>query len=303
MDLQCPYSISGVENASKVFPYRLSYTGIDFLDYFSCGMVATFQGQLGDRNATEFLNYLFSCFLPTTLIFAIEALRPGVSKAISMPNLFLFVAQSGTAGVLFPIYWAFYIAGGNVENRRNVSLAAVHLDEVVAASFAFVFGSVAPVLGMLQLKSAYAILVWQFFPLYIALLQFAYSKAAPPSKTYKSGFPLIRFLYIVSFILSSSAHITAVWPKITGISWPSAFDLPSSNPSSISTSTVFLLHNFLKWDVVFFVGSFALASLWFARNFKELLGFVLWYVLATPIFGPASAVTGVFIYDEAILSC
>jgi len=302
MDLQCPYSIAGVEDASKVFPYRLPYTGIHFLDYFSCGMVATFQGQLADRNAAEFLNYLFSCFLPTTLIFAIEALRPGVSKAISLPNLFLFIGQSGTAGIIFPIYWAFYIVGGNVENRRNVPLSAVHLHEVVAAAFGFILGSVLPTLGMLQLKNPYAVLIWQFFPLYAASFQYAYSKAVPPSKVFKSGFPLIRFLYIVSFILSSSAHIAAVWPKITGLSWPSAFDLPCSNPSSISTSTVFLLHNFLKWDIVFFVGSFALASLWFARSYKELLGFVLWYAVATPIFGPGSAVTGVFIYDDAVLS-
>jgi len=296
----CPANAYG-HHALQLFPFRLRYTGIDTVDQMLCGLVTTFQLVMADADAYKFANYFLTGFLPICIIMGVEALRPGVGALISLPNLFFFIAQFASLGATIPIYWAFYIASGNLKKRRAVALSRIPRSQVVAFIFAFIVGSVLPVEAMFHLSDPYVTAMWQFYPIFVAISQYFHSKAVPPSTEFNPGFPYIRFLYIGSFILSSSAHIAVVLPNITGLSWPSAFDLPTLNPTSISTSTTFLIHNLLKWDFAFAAGSFALGSLWFARSFKELIGFVLWYAVATPVVGIGSAVMGVFIYDDAVL--
>jgi hypothetical protein len=58
---------------------------------------------------------------------------------------------------------------------------------------------------------------------------------------------------------------------------------------------------FLKWDAVFGTGAIVLASLWFARNVKELFTLVVWYAVGIVFLGPGAALAGVFLWRESIL--
>ena len=292
--------MSSVDRAK--FPYRLLYTGIGPLDDMLCGMVAIYLELTDIPDAFNFLHYCFASFFPISVIYSIEALRPGVSKAVSLSNVFLLIGKFSSVGVISLIYWVFYISGGNLKNRHESSLATVGWNQVAAVIFAVVVGNVVPSRTMLYLQMPRVVAFWHFFPAYVALAQYLYGKAFPPSKRVKSGLPLIRFLYISSFIYSALVHILAVWPKVMTAGWSKSFALPLLNPASVSTSVMFVLHNFLKWDLTFATCSFALGSLWFARTDRELLGFVLWYAIAVPTVGIGAAVTGVFMYDDAVIS-
>ena len=304
LDGHCPAIIPDKGHTDVQFPNRLHYTGVGLLDYLLCFPVAAsgVQGFLAEPVTTQFTHYFFSSLLPILSILAVEGLRPGVSKAASLPYFILFLSQFGSLGVILPVYWTLYIFGGNVDNRRNVSISDVGRNKALAASFGLIIGAVLPSLGMLHFKDPYTIATWLLYPIFVAILHYCTFKVLPASAGLKSAFPVIRSLYIGTFVFASSTHIAAVWPKVPRLSWPEAFAPPALDPSYLSISTIpFLLQNCLKWDFFFAMLSCVLASLWFARNVKELLGFILWYFLAIPVFGIGSAVMGVFIYDDAIL--
>jgi len=156
-----------------------------------CGMVALYLELTDFPHVFSFVHYCFTSWLPVSVIFSIEALRPGASKAVSLSNMFLFVGKFSSMGVVALVYWTFYeVSGGNLKNRHAVPLSTVGWNQVAAVVFAVLVGNVIPSQVMLYAQRPRVVAVWHFFPAYVALAQYLYGQATqPPAKKSSLAFP------------------------------------------------------------------------------------------------------------------
>ena len=153
---------------------------------------------------------------------------------------------------------------------------------------------------MFLLDDPHVTAIWQVFPIAMTLSQWAHRFFRPSSRYSYSGYPTIRATYILLFIVTSTYHVSIVWPKFRDIAWLKLVFGLDLHPTPMSLELAAM--GFLKWDAVFGTAAIVLASLWFARSVKELLILVVWYAVVTVFLGPGAALAGVFLWRESILN-
>lgn len=68
------------------------------------------------------------------------------------------------------------------------------------------------------------------------------------------------------------------------------------------TSVTDSIIEFIKWDLIFGIGSVMLSTFWMAGSMLHLIGILAWYGIAIPALGPAAATVGVFLWRERRLN-
>ena len=110
-----------------------------------------------------------------------------------------------------------------------------------------------------------------------------------------------------TFLLSALLPVINVWPIITDTAaLQTMFLLVVESIVEVSdleeTSLVVDVPAFIRWDLVFGLGSVVLATFWMADNLLTLVGMLVWYDIATIFVGPAAAIAGVFLLWERRLN-
>lgn len=165
--------------------------------------------------------------------------------------------------------------------------------------------------------------VFQAFPFYVFALRELYILARgektlqlSPKTTEKSGkgsavtasnegYTETLRAHLLIAHLSTYVHIQFILIPVVLHSNPLSYIhelfVPSvSPPSPLVTTAVSAAHHFLKWDLIIIMGSAFLAGIWdFDRKTKVKA--VAWFVVATPILSPGTALAGVWAYREKVL--
>lgn len=105
--------------------------------------------------------------------------------------------------------------------------------------------------------------------------------------------------------LSTYIHIQYILVPILRHAQPLSYIhelfVPSlSPPSSLITTAMSASHHFLKWDLIMIIGSAFLAGIW-DFDLGTKLKAIAWFVVATPILSPGTALAGVWAYREKVL--
>lgn len=278
-----------------------SYTGFIGLDEALCPLVDFFSVILKSPEGSSYLHYAFGIGLPLLLLPTFEAYRPHQSRILKYPALWFLLSQFITIGVAISLYWFAFIMVGSPQKSRNSSSKLYTQAEAEALVFGLIAGSVIPSVAMLMLDDHLIIALWQFYPIYLAVAESVHLFFRPSSRYPQSGFITLRVLFFAVFTLSSSIHISTIWPHINDWIQLKALLLPSITPLSSNIAAAFHYLDFLKWDITIGYSSTVLATLWFAENKKQLFAIAFWYTLAIPILGYGAAVTGVALWRNDFL--
>ncbi|KAH9484185.1 Epoxide hydrolase ascI [Psilocybe cubensis] len=282
--------------------FRLDYTGIGAIDKTLCPLVTFFHNIMDNPTSSSFLSYAIGISGPMITLPLLEAYRLGQSRFVLYPVVWGLLSQIATVGMVFPLYWLAFILTEGAKVQRTYKVHSFTQAEAEAIIFGIVVGAVIPSLAMLFMADAHVTAIWQLYPLYISIAQLVHMFIRPPSKHSQSGIVTIRALYLGLFIVSSSMHISTVWPLINDFSAIKELLLPSSSAIHPSKDINNHLLEFLKWDVIIAYSATALAMLWFSKNVKQLITILLWYAVAIPVFGFGAAVMGVAIWRDGILN-
>ncbi|PPQ86860.1 hypothetical protein CVT25_012580 [Psilocybe cyanescens] len=301
MDLQlrehCLPSASSVPTT-----YRIDYTGFGGLDRALCPLVTFFHNIMESPTSLSFLSYAIGISGPLITLPLLEAYRLGQSRFILYPVIWGLLSQIATVGIMFPLYWLAFILAEGTRVQRTSKVHSFTQAEAEAIIFGVIIGAVVPSVAMLILGDAHVTAIWQLYPLYVSVAQLAHLQFRPSSKHSQSGIATMQALYLGLFIVSSSMHISTLWPIRNDFAAIKSLLLPSALALHPSKDINNHLLDFLKWDVIIAYSATALALLWFANNVKQVVSILFWYAIAIPVVGFGAAVMGVAIWRDGILA-
>lgn len=233
------------------------------------------------------LTYFYSAVAAPLVLFPIlESTRPHVPFYRARPT----VAALFSHALLLPLAPAAFALLFLARKRpeRPAALTQAHAE---AALFGFLIGSVVLTGSMLALNDPGVTAVWQFAGLATAGAHYAHfiARQAP-----ESGYEVVRAALLVVFMLSSSSHLAMATPVLGDVGAVIGAVLPS-----FGTSVEEQALDALKWTAWLGAGSTVLATLSFAADSRQLLGYIGWYIFALPFAGPGAAITGAMLWRES----
>ena len=317
--------------SSKV--YLRSYTFIPSVDCMVCHLIAFFHLLLDSpfHAPRNFVSYLFGMGPACIIIPFIEAYRYRGKQHwfLRYPTFWLMLSQIATLGVMSAIYWPLLLISrarsseAEENNKRTKSgtktaektyperekiakLMGPAQAEGLALGLAI--GYLLPSVATVLHNDPFTTWVWQFYPVYVALIRDVYISLRAPhmdneDETKETLKPhrqnAIRTLYIACFLVASVAHVLFVWPLFQDSDWKmqiTDFLIPLRPTTGAHPSHH--AHNSLKWDYALGYGSILLGLLWSARNFGQVVMMLLWYAIAIPIFGVGGTVMGILAWRD-----
>lgn len=254
---------------------------------------------MASSTPSSFLTYAVVNAAPFIILPIVEAHRTGQHPLLTYPLIWGLASQTVSLATASTIYYFAFILFGGVATARKSSLRLIAQAEAEAIVFGIIVGAVIPTAVMLVLQDPYVTAIWQPYPIYVSAAQFLHLQFRPVSRYSQSGYKTIQALFIGCFIISSSIHISIVWPMINDAL--RAFFIPSISMLNPSTDLTLQAFDLLKWDFAFSFISVAVASLWFASGIKQFMLIIAWYIGAIPTIGFGAAVTGVAIWRDNVL--
>jgi hypothetical protein len=256
---------------------------------------------MASSTSSSFLTYFLGTGVPFVILPVVEAYRTGQSRLLTYPLIWGLVSQTVSLGVTSTVYCFVFLLLGGVERGRKSSLRLITQADAEAIVFGIIAGAVIPTAAMLVLQDPYVTAIWQIYPVHVYIAHFLHLQIRPASKYYQSGHRTIQALFIGCFIISSSIHISIVWPMMNDYDTLREFFIPSVSMLDPSTDLTLQAFDLLKWDFAFSFVSVAITSLWFASNLKQFMAIIAWYIVAVPTIGFGAAVIGVAIWRDNVL--
>lgn len=126
--------------------------------------------------------------------------------------------------------------------------------------------------------------------------------STPPSN---DGFTETLRAHLLIAHLSTYIHVQFILIPVllhaNPLSYIQELFVPSfSPPPPLITTAMSATHHFLKWDLIMIIGSAFLAGIW-DFDLGTKLKAVAWFVVATPLLSPGTALAGVWAYREKVL--
>jgi len=250
---------------------------------------------------SSFLTYFLGNGGPFVILPIVEAYRTGQNRLLAYPLIWGLGSQIFTMAATSTVYCFVFILLGGVERGRKSNLRLITQADAEAIVFGVIAGAVIPTAAMLVSQDPYVTAIWQIYPVYIYIAHFLHLQIRPVSRYSQSGYRTIQALFIGCFIISSSIHISIVWPMITDFDTLREFFIPSVSMLDPSTDLTLQVFDVLKWDFAFSFITVAVTSLWFASSLKQLMAIIAWYTGAIPTIGLGAAVMGVAIWRDDLL--
>ena len=277
------------------------FTGVPAIDQTLCPLVTFFNTLMHDDTGMSFLTYAIGTGGPLVLIPTFEAYRPGQSFLLAYPVIWLLISQLMSIAATLPLYWLAFILMGGARKARNVDSKLVTQAESESLVFGIIMGVVVPSVAMLILDDPIVTAMWQFYPAFVAIAESVHLFFRTSANHPQSGHVTLRVLFIACFLISSSVHISTVWPLFSDLENLKALLLPSIHLLDSKVDIAVHLLDFLKWDMLLGFSSTAVATLWFTSSAKQLFAIIAWYAFAIPAFGFGAAITGVAVWRNSFV--
>jgi hypothetical protein len=125
---------------------------------------------------------------------------------------------------------------------------------------------------------------------------------SPISSASRPGTQLLRGLYVFAAVVAAIVHLGVVLPNLGDVNALRRIFVPHV----VGTRFEWMTGprgalNTLQWDGIFIFGAAQIASLWFGRNLREVLGLLAWNVVGGTIIGPGSALAAVYAWREGFI--
>jgi hypothetical protein len=293
IDESCPPA------AVETFSRRYG-TSIGSLDSFLCGVVSFFQTSLQDTIKDFTTIFLLG---GPTILFALllESSRSDRPFVASFPLVVGVITQFFTGAIVISLGWTLFVVQacykGTRQGRKPVSRA-----DVEAALLAIFIGYVIPTAWMLVTHDIWAIILWQPFPIYISIIQNAWSFLRRDKRA-ASGVDLAQLGFLLFSLLGTGAWVNILWPHVSlnapfeFLNWLPPWSIPDPQTTTLSSTVLHLLQYDMTWIFV----STILTSLFLLNSVQEAFFVVQIAPAVTAIFGPAALVGGLWMFREAEL--
>ena len=257
-------------------PYRLVYTNIADADKHLCRLVAFFHALI-DPAYHPLLAVLFPAVGVAALIPFLEAARERHPPALRMPAAVSVLFQLASMGVIMPLYALLFVISGAASIRCGiVPTSKINQANAEALLFGLLLGYVLPTGLMVIFVHPSVTATWQGFPLLFSLAIFVHKVISPPSRYVQSGHPTVIATLAFTFLFSALLHVVYVWPVLTdGAALRTMFVPTLGALDPAATSFVGGVLQFIKWDLIFGVGSVTLATFWMADSVLGLFGILV----------------------------
>ncbi|KAK7440235.1 hypothetical protein VKT23_017176 [Stygiomarasmius scandens] len=295
--------------ASKVFfeectaidnAFRLPYTGFPIVDQGLCVLISLFHSVF-HPSVYPVMAWFMASSAPVVAFLALESRRQNRNMPfmVKSPTFDGILMQTLSFAFTLPLYWMFAVTSGVAVSRPSAGGSVVPKSFATAVFFAVLLGFVVPTVYMLNLQTPYAILTWQPFPVYLAILQGLYLTVTGPSS--KSGYAWIRALYTTCLVASAYFHVSAILPNINDTRTLQDLFVPTASLVEVTQPGPLHGLHMIQWDAYIGLGSSILATFWFADSVGQFFGILLWTLIAVPALGPGAAFSGVALWRESKL--
>ncbi|KIY43664.1 hypothetical protein FISHEDRAFT_53597 [Fistulina hepatica ATCC 64428] len=308
----CPaeHSVRVDGSSTNTQNYLIRYTGIYKCDYAVCVIVAFWHLALNHL----FTSYFISQLAPLAIIPIVEDYR--TTRTIRSAVALLLLSQITPISVTMPLWWSVFIWHGRTHPAILLK-DCVDPETAQALLFSFIVGYAIPSIGMCTAGDPVVTALWQPYALWVYLAYRAHLLVLPSPekldasakddfKVFPTGINTLRILYIGTFIVCSSFHMSSFWPKLhesfTTRDMSSLRQLfnPSLSPL-VGRSSSEQAVDFLYWDGIFSFASTALATAWFASTVRQVCVIALWYIVAIPLLGPGAAIMATAVWRDRML--
>jgi hypothetical protein len=249
----------------------------------------------------KFLTYFIGVAPPFVILPVVEAYRTK-NRLVAYPAIWLLLSQIVSLGVTMPIYWLSLILTGSVHPGPAARRNPIAQAQIEAVIFGIIVGAIIPSIGLIVLDDPFVTAIWQAYPIFIPIAEFLHLLIRPISRFSESGYKALQVFYVAAFALSSSVHISIIWPMIHDFDALKYLLLPSVVSYHQVGDIAAQSFEFLKWDMTISFLSMIVGTFWYATHINDLLQIVMWYLVAVPLFGPGAAVMAVALWRESVIS-
>ncbi|KAF8507662.1 hypothetical protein JB92DRAFT_2958609 [Gautieria morchelliformis] len=292
----------GHDTGSQCNPGTPAYKMYGRFCVSAMAFLAPVEGLLGF--ASTYFNYFNVAFTPLYLMIQVEASRMHVPRVLSLPLITGILLLLFTAGPIIPLYClAFVLTGAaSAQNSDNATTAfAINRNHAEAIAFAVVVGYVIPTIGLAAFMDLPTLLIWFGFHPWMSLLKAVWRGAR--ADTSQVDIAIVKRLYAITFVVTSIAHICAVLERRHDLEVLRSFFLPPlSNLQPKATVSPTWVMELFQWDALLSIVAVMMATLWFAKDAKELSRLLIWHVTATMTVGPSASICGAFLWRETCLA-
>ena len=278
-------------------PSQLPYTSVTALDAVLCNLVEFFKVALLPVNQPFTVHFL-SGMAPVALVFLIEGTRSDRSRAvIALLVGLLYQTISGAVGAsLSWLVIVLAVAGG------KTGKAPLTQAEAESVFLAISIGYVLPTLAFVASQDEYVIAYWQFFPLFMSILQNLWLQIRPA--TAGPAYHTTRMALITTLIISASVHISFVFshssstPVMDFIQWWPSFSIPDPRSTTVETG----VYHLLQWDSVLWYASSILGLVFLTDSISDAMTMLFFAPVGSIVLSPGGYVALLAIYRESKLT-
>lgn len=278
-------------------PYLLEYTGTKAIDKILCALVGLLDVSLNPPASGSQAYFAATCVLPFITFIGLEACRKGSHYSISYPGIFAQTMQFASYGVMVPIYWLLFFLTGAA--WRSKGSAVISRGDAGSIIFGLWAGWGLMTAFMVARRDPYITAVWYGVPLWASVAQRLHLAVVPAPQ---SGYSFIRALYIACFLIASWMHVTTLFTLWGDAEALKSFFVPSVFPLGDLAPLELLLRDIAQWDTLIGIISSVIATLFFAKSRRQLIGLFAWHAAVIPVLGPGAAFIGAALWRESGLS-
>lgn len=297
----CGVPMAGYSDWLTGTNFLLPYTGVAGIDAPGiCGLTVFFHVLMDSPKKIRFIEYFVATGAPYVLITVVEGSRQGQSLLLRFPAICLLSTQFLSFGASYPIACLLWVVTGSMGRAREFTVHSFNRAQGESLVFGMLVGGVLPSLAMFAFDIPIVTWVWQLFPIYVSIAQRVYLQIRSTSNSV-SGYPVVRILYITTFLLSAGMHLHTIWSHNNNTLSIVQFLYPSTKLLHPSTDIDLQVLHFLTWDYNLGYAAACVALLWYAQNVWHIFAMISWYAFATPLLGLGTAFMGVAMWRDGIV--
>ena len=274
-------------------PSQLPYTRLTALDAFLCNLVEFFKIGLLPANQAYTIHFCAG-IAPVALVFLIEGTRSDRSRAV-IALLVGFLYQTISAAVAGSLCWLVAVLAMASGKKGRAPLTQAEAESVFLA---ISIGYILPTLAFIASHDEYAIAYWQFFPLFMSILQQLWLQIRPA--TVGPAYHTTRMALITTLIISASVHISFVithstsTPVMGFIQWWPSFSIPDPRSTTVESA----VYHLLQWDAIVWYASAILGLVFLADSISDAMTMLFFAPIGSIVLSPGGYVALLAIYRE-----
>ena len=274
-------------------PSQRPYTHLAALDVILCNVVEFFKIGLLPVNQAYTVHFCAG-IAPVALVYLIEGTRSDRSRVV-IALLIGFLYQTISAGVAGSLFWlvAVLAMAGGKKGR-----APLTHPEAESVFIAISIGYVLPTLAFIASHDEYAIACWQFFPIYMSILQHLWLQIRPA--TTGPAYHTTCMALVTTLIISASVHISFVIthasssPVMGFIQWWPSFWIPDPRSTTVESA----VYHLLQWDAIVWYTSAILGLVFLADSISDAMAMLFFAPIGSILLSPGGYVALLAIYRE-----